>query len=342
MSGRAAIFDGAARPLRIAERALPERLGPGEVLVEVDLATICGSDLHTLSGRRREATPCILGHEGLGRAVACGAGREAWLGRRITWTIASSCGACPACVEHGLPQKCRALWKVGHAPLDDGCGWNGTYASHLVLRAGTHLVEVPAEIPDAVAAPANCALATVVAVLEELPRSCRRAVIQGAGMLGLYACALLREAGVARVIVVDVEPRRLEHVAAFGGEAALGSALERCEPDSVDLVVELAGDPTVLAEGLTLLRPGGAYRSSSARRRSCAAASPCAASTTTRRAISSARSRSSPASRCCRGSAWSAIRCRSSASATPWRSPSAARGRGWRSRRRLRSSAGSR
>lgn len=259
MNGRAAIFDGPMRPLRVAERALPEHLGPGEVLVEIDLATICGSDLHTLGGRRREATPCILGHEGLGRAVACGAGREAWLGRRITWTIAASCGACAACLEHGLPQKCRALWKVGHAPLDAGRGWNGTYASHLVLRAGTHLVEVPAQIPDAVAAPANCALATVVAVLEELPRSCRRAVIQGAGMLGLYACALLREAGVARVIVVDVEPRRLEHVAAFGGEAALGSALVRCEPHSVDLVVELAGDPSVLAEGLALLRPGGAY-----------------------------------------------------------------------------------
>ncbi|MBK9384928.1 MAG: alcohol dehydrogenase catalytic domain-containing protein [Planctomycetes bacterium] len=259
MNARAAIFDGAARPLRLATRELPTALGPGEVLVELAMSTICGSDLHTVRGRRSEATPCILGHEGVGRVIAAGAGREAWLSRRVTWTLASSCGACKACVEHGLPQKCRALTKVGHEPLHSGSGWNGTYASHLVLRLGATLVEIPSALPDAVAAPANCALATMVAVTEDLPRSCRVAVIQGAGMLGLYGCALLRSRGVARVVVVDVDPRRLAHVSAFGGEPVRESAIERLGPASTDLVIEVTGDAGVFAEGLALLRPGGAY-----------------------------------------------------------------------------------
>ncbi len=259
MNARAAIFDGAARPMRIEARELPPALGAGEVLVELSLSTICGSDLHTVRGRRSEPTPCILGHEGVGRVIAAGAGREPWLSRRVSWTLAASCGACSACVEHGLPQKCRALTKVGHAPLDSGSGWNGTYASHLVLRRGTTLVEIPEAIPDAVAAPANCALATMIAVTEDLPRSCRVAVIQGAGMLGLYGCALLRSRGVARVVVVDVDPQRLEHVSAFGGEPVRASALERLGPASADLVIEVAGEAEVFAEGLALLRPGGAY-----------------------------------------------------------------------------------
>jgi putative phosphonate catabolism associated alcohol dehydrogenase len=259
MHARAAIFDGAARPLRIEARELPRALGPGEVLIEIGLSTICGSDLHTWRGRRVEPTPCILGHEGVGVVVAAGTGREAWLSRRVTWTLAASCGACTACVEHGLPQKCRALTKVGHEPLESGSGWNGTYASHLVLRRGATLVEIPAELPDAVVAPANCALATMVAVTEDLPRSCRVAVVQGAGMLGLYGCALLRSRGVARVVVVDVAPERLEHVPAFGGEPSLGSAFERLGPASADLVIEVAGDARVFSEGLALLRPGGAY-----------------------------------------------------------------------------------
>ena len=77
---RAAVFDRAGLPFRIAELPVPEVLNPGDVLVEIALATICGSDLHTYSGRRSEPVPCVLGHEGIGRIVRAGVGREAWMG----------------------------------------------------------------------------------------------------------------------------------------------------------------------------------------------------------------------------------------------------------------------
>ena len=256
MNARAAIFDRAGEPFRIAELPLPERLADGEALVEISLAAICGSDLHTVAGRRQEPTPCVLGHEGVGRVVAAGAGRKSWLGRRITWTSADSCGACPPCAEWRLPQKCERVFKYGHAALGEGCGLHGAYATHLLLRPGTHLVELPDDLPDSVAVSANCSLATMAAVTEDLPSPCRVAVVQGAGLLGLHGCALLRAAGVERVIVVDIDARRLEQAAAFGGEP---SASADVPSRSADLVIEVAGAPQVVPEGLRMLRPGGHY-----------------------------------------------------------------------------------
>ena len=254
-----AIFDQVGQPFRLAERPLPERLGERQVLVRIALATICGSDLHTTDGRRQEPTPCVLGHEGVGTVIAAGVGREAWVGRRVSWTLADSCGDCPACVELELPQKCHHLYKYGHAALADGSGLNGCFASHILLRRGTHIVTVPEGMPDAMAAPANCALATMVAATEQLPNPCRTAVIQGAGLLGLYGCALLRARGVSRVVVVDAHPARLEKVTAFGGEPAEFSALNRLKVGESDFVVEATGSPAVVPEGIRLLRPGGHY-----------------------------------------------------------------------------------
>ena len=115
----AQIFDGPGQPLRTEQLPLPDALAPGEVLVAIDLATICGSDLHTLSGLRQEPTPLILGHEAVGHVVAT---ERADLkpGDRISWSIADSCGTCPACSQHLLPEKCDALFKYGHAPVTDG------------------------------------------------------------------------------------------------------------------------------------------------------------------------------------------------------------------------------
>ncbi|HTN73691.1 MAG TPA: alcohol dehydrogenase catalytic domain-containing protein, partial [Pirellulaceae bacterium] len=67
-SARAALFLGADQPLEI--RSLPlRRPDAKEVLVEVTLCTLCGSDVHSFEGRRAVATPTILGHEILGRIV---------------------------------------------------------------------------------------------------------------------------------------------------------------------------------------------------------------------------------------------------------------------------------
>ncbi len=257
----AQVFHGPDQPLSQQAISLPASLQPGEVLAEIALATICGSDLHTLSGQRIEPTPCILGHEAVGRVVATGSGRpDLGIGDRITWSIADSCGACPACGEYDLPEKCTHLFKYGHASLDDGSGLNGCYASHILLRSGTHIVALPDRLTDAVVAPANCALATVVNAAERLPERCHSALVQGAGLLGLYCCALLTQRGVDRVYCVDRNDQRRQRSADFGALPIEEiDALRAREPGGVDAVFELAGSATLVNEGIAAVRPGGYY-----------------------------------------------------------------------------------
>lgn len=254
MSARVQLFHGPGQPFSMSTAALPAELLLDEVLVQISMATICGSDLHTTEGRRSAPTPCVLGHEAVGHVVRSARGSVAE-GQRVTWTLADSCGHCAPCSQWHLPQKCERLFKYGHAALSDGSGLNGCYASHIVLRPGTQIMTVPDTLPDAIAAPANCALATIVNALETLPDPCHSALVQGGGLLGIYACAWLRHRGVREVFCTDLSPQRLALVAEFGGvPVPAGSALP-----TVDLVLEVTGSSAVIPDGVKALRPGGHY-----------------------------------------------------------------------------------
>lgn len=239
-------------------------LGPDDVLVKLDVATICGSDLHTINGTRKEPTPLVLGHEGVGFIEAYGSTSDKPphqqqqqthhhlhhsasslpIGSRVTWSLASSCGLCPACVHYSIPQKCDSVFKYGHAPTSSGLGLNGTYSTHIVLRPGTFIATLPDNVPSRVASPANCALSTIVgaltpermqAVRPDADRSlltlrpsssllnpkphppARTALVQGAGLLGIYAVMYLKHHyGFDRVICSDTHPVRLAIAKAFG------------------------------------------------------------------------------------------------------------------------------
>jgi putative phosphonate catabolism associated alcohol dehydrogenase len=264
---RVQLFHGPGRPFELRDVSLPESLPAGEVLVEISLATICGSDLHTIEGRRSAPTPCVLGHEAVGRVVAS-ARAGVMPGQRVTWTLADSCGCCPACVDYRLPQKCDALFKYGHTALNSGSGLNGGYASHIVLRRGTAILEVPEGLSDAEVAPANCALATIMNVLAELPRPCRSVLVQGGGLLGVYACAVLRKRGVENIHCSDISEQRLALIGEFGGTPlsadarqwpAAANQLRGPNGGAVDLVVEVTGSASAIPQGMQVLRPGGMY-----------------------------------------------------------------------------------
>lgn len=248
------IYHGRGLPFEMRTAPLPERLEPGEVLVRITLATICGSDLHTVDGRRGAPTPCVLGHEAIGEVVRSARTGLA-SGDRVTWTLADSCGQCSPCTRWQLPQKCERLFKYGHAALTDGSGLNGCYATHIVLRAGTQVLPLPVSLPDTVVAPANCALATIANALETLPDPCHCALVQGGGLLGIYACAWLRQRGVSQVFCTDLCAQRLTLAEQFGGIAATpGATLP-----AMDLVIEVAGSSAVVPGGMAALRHGGHY-----------------------------------------------------------------------------------
>ncbi|XP_065175166.1 D-altritol 5-dehydrogenase-like [Sycon ciliatum] len=244
---------------------LPSALDDGEVLGKVLLATICGSDLHTLSGARQEAIPSVLGHEAVVEIVQT-SNAQFTVGQRVTFSVADTCGSCRFCTG-SLAQKCPSLKKYGHMQYTESDQLNGCYASHIHIKKGTALFPIPANLPDAVVAPANCALATMVNAVEKIPQQVqgmeahpRTALVQGAGLLGVYGVALLKDRGFATVYCSDVHQGRLETVQKFGATPILsGAGNSSIEPGSVDAVIEVCGHKSVLQEGFRCLRPGGHY-----------------------------------------------------------------------------------
>jgi putative phosphonate catabolism associated alcohol dehydrogenase len=275
-TSKAAVFDQPNEAQEITDLPLPT-LRSGEVLVRITCCTLCGSDLHTFQGRRSTPTPTILGHEILGEVAVLGpgepvldlSGRPLKVGDRVTWSIGASCGSCFFC-EDGLPQKCEHLTKYGHEAIRPDYALSGGLAEYCHLARGTGIVRMPKNVPDAVACPANCATATVAAALR-IGGNCRgqAVLIQGAGMLGLTACAVAHTRGAREVIAVDVDANRLELAKRFGAtrtvlagqddEALARTVEEATSGRGVDLAIELSGAAAAMEAGLELLRIGGRY-----------------------------------------------------------------------------------
>lgn len=230
-------------------------LQAGEVLVQVDLATVCGSDRHTVSGRRAQPCPSILGHETVGRIVAFGDeaelqsvdGRPLQVGQRVIWSETLPCGACDRCLA-GVTAKCRTVRKVGHEAFDSGWALSGGYAEHVLLPTGMPIAVVDDAVTDAVAAPAACATATVMAVIERaMPLADRRVVVIGAGMLGLTALAAAAAADASSVTAVDPTAERRDMAKRFGATAVVASIGDVAQ---CDVLIELSGKAAALQEGL--------------------------------------------------------------------------------------------
>lgn len=246
---RVLFFHGPGRPLEVAHFDPPAPVGR-EVLVRVGCCTLCRSDLHTHAGRRAEPTPCVLGHEVVGRVEAAGREATVSVGERVTWSVAASCGACGLCAG-GLPQKCERLFKYGHARATAERPFVGGLADYVLLVPGTAVVRVPEAVPDAVAAMASCATATAAAVLRAAgPLAGRGVLVLGAGALGVSACAMARAAGARAVEVYDPDAGRVERAGAFGAAAAPAGG-------EYDVVLELAGARESVEEALARARVGG-------------------------------------------------------------------------------------
>ncbi|MCE7482559.1 alcohol dehydrogenase catalytic domain-containing protein [Microbacterium profundi] len=234
-------------------------LGHGDVLIAVELSTICGSDVHTVQGHRSAPAPLVLGHESVGRVIAIGEGGATAadgaalrIGDRAVWSVTVSCGACDRCTA-GLTQKCRTLAKYGHERIGPRWELTGGFASHVHLRTGTTIVRVPEALPAAVLAPASCATATAWAAVVRgaAGRSLEgmRVLVYGAGLVGLSAAAIAADDG-ADVTIVDPSPSRRAFAERFGA----ASAVKATEP--ADIVIEASGH--AVADAIAAADVGGA------------------------------------------------------------------------------------
>ena len=276
-TAKAAVMIAAEKDLEIRAYPLPA-VEPGCILVRVTCCTICGSDVHSWTGRRKAPTPIILGHEIVGHIVELGAGvthdsgdRPLQVGDRITWTIMDNCGKCYFCREKGLMMKCRQLKKYGHDSCAQPPHFVGGFAEYCYITPGTCVIKIPDGLTDEEVAPANCALATVVAGWEAAEvKPFENVLIQGAGALGFYAAALAKHYGCRRIIVTDILDHRLDFIKAFGASDAVNvsrmadadviqTVRNLTDGFGVDCAMEVAGIPDLIPLGLKCLRTGGRY-----------------------------------------------------------------------------------
>jgi len=265
---KAAVFipDTGAFELRSVPVSQPE---DDEVLAKVSLSAVCGSDLHTVSGRRRPSGPLILGHEICGTIAATGPGVRADFdgrplreGDRVTWGIAARCGECFFCT-HGMPQKCKRLFKYGHEPIERDPPLSGGFAEYVHLTSGTPIFRLDDRVPDRVAVFANCSLATAAAAMRIADlRQGESILIQGAGLVGLCCAALAASRHAGNIVIADVSAERLERAAEFAPVQAVRVEPDGAIPDSrhvFDVAVEACGEPRAVRAGIEALRIGGRY-----------------------------------------------------------------------------------
>lgn len=251
---RAAVLH-APRDLRV-ETAPEPTAGPGEVLVRVRAAGVCGTDYRIWSGGRPVRYPLIMGHEFIGEAAAVGEGvTRVRPGEPVAIEPNYSCGVCDLCRE-GRGNLCLKRTAIGIdvpggfaelAAVPERCCWPAPPA---LAQEQLLLVEP---------------LAVVVrAVGRGAPRPGASAAVVGVGTLGLLALQLLRARG-CRVLALSRTERRLalarelgaESAAALGADAGLEAARAFSGRDGVDLVVETAGTPEAVGVAIGLVRPGG-------------------------------------------------------------------------------------
>jgi L-iditol 2-dehydrogenase len=237
----------------LAER--PERdPGPGEVVLDVVAAGICGTDLHIEAGEYPSVPPVTMGHEVSGVVAALGDGvPTSWLGRPVaTETYASTCGACRHCRD-GRRNLCAARRSIG-THVDGG------FAARLVVPA-SNLHPLPPDL-DPEAASALEPLACVCNSLFErsVVTAGDEVLVVGPGAVGLLAAQAARAAGAhvhVRGTARDEARLELADRLGFATSAAGGARDDGYPGEAADVVVECSGSPAGIATGLTAARRGG-------------------------------------------------------------------------------------
>lgn len=216
--------------------------GPGEALLRLRLAGVCGTDVELCRGYYPFAG--VPGHEFVAEVVRAD-GAPKWVGSRVVGEINAVCGRCPTC-RAGRPTHCEDRTVLGIV------GRAGVFAEYFTLPVD-NLHAVPEGLADEAAVFCE-PLAAALQVAEQVHlRPTLSAVVVGAGRLGLLVGRVLGLAGCQVQVVVRSESRA-ELAARFG---LVGVSAEELRPGRADLVVEASGAAAGFALARKLVRPRG-------------------------------------------------------------------------------------
>ena len=248
----------------LGERPLPQP-GPGQVIIEVAAAGLCGTDLHILHDEFPTTPPVVLGHELAGRIAGLGEGLDATadgieVGARVTSeTYFSTCGRCRACRE-GRRNLCLQRRSIGSAV-------DGAFAPFVVVPAA-NVHRLPERVSDqagALTEPLACVVHGVLHRASVAPGEV--AVVAGPGAIGLLTLQVARAAGASVLMLgTSVDAERLALARRLGAVATVdveredpAGVLAEMAPDGADVVYECAGAGPAARQLIGLARRGGRY-----------------------------------------------------------------------------------
>lgn len=234
--------------VRTVEVPVPDP-GPGEILVRVEAAGICGTDRHLFRGEFPSAPPVTLGHEFAGRIVAAGPGAGLPEGALVACDPNDWCGRCDACLR-GRVNLCARN-------VATGIHRDGGFAEYAAFPARKAIV-LPHGLDPRLGAFCEPLACTLHGLDVGAPVPGERVLVLGGGVIGLLAVGLARLAG-ADVMLLTRHPakRALAETLGAGLTAATAAEARTAWPEGADLTLECAGVPETVAGAAALTRSGG-------------------------------------------------------------------------------------
>ncbi|MHC5795911.1 alcohol dehydrogenase catalytic domain-containing protein [Lacisediminihabitans sp. FW035] len=260
----------ASAPLSISRLQL-DSPGPGELLVRIEVAGVCHSDLSVVDGNRVRPTPMLLGHEAAGIIEQLGSDiSDLAIGDRVVMTFLPRCGACAGCATGG-----RLPCEVGSAANNAGTLVGGAmrlrrdghpvfhhlgvsaFATHAVVNSAS-VVRVDPDIPAEVAALLGCAVLTGggAVINSAKPEPGDSVMVVGLGGVGMAAVLVALSLG-HHVIGVDGVEQKLASARDFGVTETYTPRQLLDAGVRAPVVIEAAGNARAFETAFAATAPGG-------------------------------------------------------------------------------------
>lgn len=277
MAVRAAVIPAPNMPVEV--RLFPEpSLEPGAALLCTRYSEVCGTDVHLLHGQLPGAPyPLIPGHinvgtlERLAGPVTDAFGQPLHEGDLVTFLdVHETCNRCWYCLVAKATTRCphRKVYGITYG-ADEGL--LGGWSELIYLKPGVKILRLPESLTAELVIAGGCALPTAFHAVERAQvRLGDHVVVQGAGPVGLMACALSRLSGAQQVIVIGAPQLRLNLARKLGADHVL--SIEDTTRDQrlqavrdltggrgADVTIEATGNPQAIPEGMQLTRDAGVY-----------------------------------------------------------------------------------
>ncbi|OBI38150.1 alcohol dehydrogenase catalytic domain-containing protein [Mycobacterium sp. E2238] len=260
-----------SRPIRVVDLDL-EPPGSNEVMIRIEAAGVCHSDLSVVDGNRVRPVPMLLGHEAAGIVERVGDGvTDLAIGQRVVLVFLPRCGHCAACATQGLtPCEPGSAANAAGTLLDGDIrlhhaghrvyhhlGVSG-FATHAVVNRAS-VVPVPPDVPPEVAALLGCAVLTGGGAVLNVgnPQPGQTVAVVGLGGVGMAAVLTALTYDGVRVVAVDQLPDKLTAARALGAHEAYTPQQAADARVKAVVVVEAVGHPAALETAVALTAPGG-------------------------------------------------------------------------------------